>query len=113
MGGRTETGKTRRRRRRVVLASFAVVLLCAMFVPGAYAGGSTSADDQYESTGAVEPATIVTKSAVATSTTPQGNTSTSGDLPFTGLSLLSIVVVGGALVGCGYVLRRRNTRDEL
>ena len=50
---------------------------------------------------AVKPAS--TKTTVA---------ATDSQLPFTGLSLLSVVLVGGALVGVGVALRRRGERNQ-
>ncbi len=94
------------------MAGLLVLLVCSVFASAALAASGTSAADQYESTKAVKPATVV-KAAVATSSTPKATTTSSGDLPFTGLSLVSIVVIGGALVAVGFVLRRRNVRDEL
>ena len=89
--------------RRGVLASLLVVLVFVVFASVAVAGSGTSASDQYDHAKAIKPAATDPTSAA---------TPTKGHLPFTGLSLLSVVVVGGTLVGVGVALRRRNERDE-
>jgi len=93
-----------------VLASLSVLVAFGVFASAAVAGSVTPASDQYNSSNAIKPAAVVTN----TTTSETGATSapTKNDLPYTGLSLLSVVVVGGALVGVGFALRRRNERDQ-
>ena len=90
---------------RVAFAAAYVVLVLGLFLSLgglAYASNQTSARDQYHSG----------SKAVHVSGTSQGTTTTaaagaSQALPNTGLSLLGVVAVGGALVATGFVLRRR------
>jgi hypothetical protein len=117
------------------LASLFVVLAFGVFASVAVAGSGTSASDQYDSAKAIKPSAVAPSTtttatssssvavaptnkpaAVASSTTPSSSgvaaAPTKKDLPFTGVSLLTAVVVGGALVGIGFALRRRNERDQ-
>lgn len=94
-----------------------VFLVCGVFASAAIAGSGTSASDQYDNGKAIQPAKAA-KSAVVTdvksnvSTTPTVTTSKSDALPFTGVSLLSAAVFGGALVAVGFALRRRDRNEE-
>jgi hypothetical protein len=109
MGNRNQDRPRTRHRLRLVTASLlAVALLGLLGASAAVAASGTSASDQYHHAKAVKPAVV--KSAV-TSVQSTAATPAKGDLPFTGMSLLSAVVVGGALVGLGVALRRRNGRD--
>jgi len=90
------------------VASLMVLLAIGLSASAAMAGSGTSASDQYDH------ATAIVK-AVKSSTTPTAastEVSAAHGLPFTGMSLVSVVVVGGALVGIGFVLRRRGKHSE-
>ena len=95
-----------------------VFLVCGVFASAAIAGSGTSASDQYDNGTAIQPAKAAKPAAVVTvvktnvSTTPTATTSKSGALPFTGVSLLSVAVFGGALVAVGFALRRRDRNEE-
>jgi len=86
----------------VVFAAAYVVLVLGLFLAlggVAYAQSSpTSAGDQYGTKVAGVRVSATTESQTA---------GTTESLPYTGLSLLGVVVVGGALVATGVVLRRR------
>lgn len=69
--------------------------------------GKSSAADQYAPTQPVEPSEPQTQVAGATGSQ---SPSPSGTLPFTGLSLVGVAVVGGALLAVGFALRRRESR---
>jgi hypothetical protein len=87
-------------------AAYVVLVLGLFFALGglAYAQGPSSARDQY---GTKVKGVTVTEEAQQ----PQVAEEESG-LPNTGLSLLGTVVVGGALVGVGVALRRRERGDN-
>jgi hypothetical protein len=108
MGNRNHDRPRTRHRLRVVTASLLAVALLGLLASVAVAAPGTSASDQYHHAKAIKPAVV--KSAV-TSVQSSAAPPAKGDLPFTGMSLLSAVVVGGALVGLGVALRRRNGRD--
>lgn len=70
--------------------------------------GNSAARDQYSTVKPIKPAkSDGVKPATATARVK----GTSGTLPFTGFSLLGTVVIGLALVGLGFVLRRRESRE--
>jgi hypothetical protein len=106
---------------RVFLAALVVVVVGALASSGvgyAASGGSqggtapkTSAQGQYDSAKAVQPVTQV-KGVKVTSTSAPKPVATSGTLPFTGVSLLGIVVLGCATVAVGFALRRRQSGEE-
>lgn len=96
-------GKTRSST--VAFAAAYIVLVLGLFVAlggVAYAAGPSSASDQYGTKveGVKVSATAAGKTASPTATAAQA-------LPNTGLSLLGVVAVGGALVIAGVALRRR------
>jgi cobalamin biosynthesis Mg chelatase CobN len=80
----------------------------------------TSAQGQYKAKKPVQPAPVVKGAAVAqtasstAATTPAASataSSSSDTLPVTGLSLIGTLALGGAMVGVGIALRRRESRD--
>ena len=71
----------------------------------------TSAQGQYDQERAVQPAPVVKGVAVTKTTKAKPTVSSSGTLPFTGLSLIGTIALGGALVGVGIAIRRRESRD--
>jgi hypothetical protein len=97
-------GKTRSST--VAFAAAYIVLVLGLFVAlggAAYAAGSpSSASDQYGTK--VEGVKVSAKAAGDTATPVAVKAQA---LPYTGLSLLGAVAVGGALVAAGVALRRR------
>ena len=100
-----------------LMIAVAVVVAFGVYGSTALAASGTSASDQYELGKPITPV-VVTKGEVASkpntkakTTVTSTPTATSENLPFTGMSLVSVVVIGGALVGVGFVLRRRNQQD--
>jgi hypothetical protein len=94
-----------------------VMLVFGLSAAVASAGSGTSASDQYGRAKVIKPV-VVTKGAsvtkgVTASAKPSSPVSASGgSLPFTGVSLLWVIAVGAGLVIVGFVLRRRNERDQ-
>jgi len=70
----------------------------------------SSASDQYGSPTQAVAAVAVTKRAKP-SKPPATQAVTSGQLPFTGVSLTATAALGFLLIGAGLVLRRRERRD--
>ena len=108
MGNRGQGGWGSLHLRGIVLASLSAMIVLGLFASVAVAASGTSASDQYGRAKAIKPAVV--KSAV-TSASPATVAPAKGSLPFTGISLLSVVVVGGGLVALGFALRRRNEGD--
>ena len=91
-----------------------VALLCAAFAafsaPSAFAQGTTQ--DVYDETSIIGDIEGNTPSGGnAGETTPQAKASVpakeeSGSLPFTGLDLTIVALMGGALLGTGLLIRR-------
>jgi hypothetical protein len=76
---------------------------------GAWAGGSspTAARDQYTPPSTAKPKPQKMKSPGAQASAPTATPATQGStLPFTGLSLVKVVLVGLALLALGVLLRR-------
>ena len=71
----------------------------------------TSAGDEYGDKAAVQPAPVVKGVAVTQTKSATKPVTSSGTLPFTGLSLIGTLALGGALVGVGIALRRRESRE--
>ena len=82
---------TRRLTMLVAVASLAALLLVA-----APAGAQTSAEQGYSTSARVEQ-------------TVDPNDSSNSKLPFTGLDVLAIVAVGGALLAVGFGVRKLST----
>lgn len=100
-------GALRRRARQLALAlAVALIAMLGSLAGVARAGGSSAAQDQYKPAPVVKPAggngPLTPPGAQASGpTTTQGAT-----LPFTGLSLLKVVLVGVGLLLLGVLLRR-------
>ena len=73
----------------------------------------SAASDQYRTHKTIKPAPIAHVKIVKPKAQVAGATThiKSGTLPFTGFSLLASVVIGVGLVGLGFVLRRRDSRE--
>lgn len=74
----------------------------------------TSAQGQYGTGAPVQPASAVKGTAVTLKAKPATATAavkSSGTLPFTGFSLIGTLALGGAFLGVGIMLRRRESRE--
>ena len=86
-------------RRFAVVGTIGVLFVAALSGSALAAGGAAA--DQY---GGEAPVKVLSGSASASDTAPS-----KGSLPFTGASLFVTVGVGAALLGAGFMLRRRET----
>ena len=105
----------RSRRRSMRMIGLVVLSVCLFALPvgaglAATGGKTTSAGDQYKSVPVVKAA--VAKQVKSTTTSKPAPVGTSGQLPFTGVSLAGAAVLGIALTGLGLMLRRRGRHDE-
>ena len=94
----------------IVFAAAYIALVVGLFLAlggAAYAKAPTSASDQYGT-----KVKGVQVSATAGGNTASAVASESQALPNTGLSLVAVVAVGGALVAAGVALRRRERRNN-
>ena len=87
--------KAYRRVTRRIAALFAVASLAALLLVAAPAGAATSAEQGYSTSARIEQ-----------TVDPKDTTS---KLPFTGLDVLAIVAVGGALLAVGVGIRKLST----
>jgi hypothetical protein len=122
LGNRDSHGREGRARfSRVFMTALAVVVVGALASSGvgyAASGASqagtapkTSAQGQYDSAKAVQPVTQVKGVKVTSKSAAPKPVATSSTLPFTGVSLLGIVVLGCATVAVGFALRRRQSGE--
>jgi UPF0716 family protein affecting phage T7 exclusion len=80
--------KAQRRIKRRLTALVAVASLAALLLVAAPAGAATSAEQGYSTSARIE------------------QTTDPGNLPFTGLDVVAIVAVGGALLAVGFGIRK-------
>jgi UPF0716 family protein affecting phage T7 exclusion len=83
--------KAERRIKRRLTALLAVASLVALLLVAAPAGAATSAEQGYSTSARIE------------------QTTDPGNLPFTGLDVVAIVAVGGALLAVGFGIRKLST----
>jgi UPF0716 family protein affecting phage T7 exclusion len=83
--------KGQRRIKRRLTALLAVASLVALLLVAAPAGAATSAEQGYSTSARIE------------------QTTDPGNLPFTGLDVVAIVAVGGALLAVGFGIRKLST----
>lgn len=132
IGGERDAGdvalvENRRRFSRVGLVAALTVLVLGTFVSlegvAMAATGKTvsqvskksnsAASDQYRTHKTIKPAPVAHVKIVKPKAQVAGATThvKSGTLPFTGFSLLASVAIGVGLVGLGFILRRRDSRE--
>jgi hypothetical protein len=89
----------------------------AIAEPNAHQHAQTSAGAQYDTATVIKPKATTTEVKGASETVHTASTSTpvsantAGNLPFTGMSLAGVVVVGFGMIGVGVLLLRRK-RDH-
>ncbi len=110
---------SRARPRRFVFTFSALVMVIGLLafsagMAGATPGKQTSAADQYESVVVVKAAVSKSKPKPPSGSAPASTAVVkSSTLPFTGISLGGVVVIGAGLVGLGMMLRRRQQDDKI
>ncbi|MFN8113690.1 MAG: hypothetical protein U0R51_10895 [Solirubrobacterales bacterium] len=82
-------------------ALFVAVLISALLVPaGAFAQGLSPTDEQYN------------QGVVGVASSDGGSSGSISELPFTGLDVAAIALIGIGLVGAGFVIRRASREGD-